>query len=275
MHLLRASLIGLVVAVACAPSPVRVGAEATRRDAAGDQGPEASIRPTPTVEIRTASPSVPTARPAGPAVLPESSLVPPTAPPPLLSAVPTASVPSPSSAAVPPDRSPEGTAASRQTATPAADPLTWKRYWAASGPVIYLPSTWKPLDPAIYASTTITFAGSPEDPSLPLDDHLVIVTLRVFERAVPLTTAAAFADALQQSVFAGVDVVRENGTHPVGPVVFLKYVEQRGSRPPVQEMDALFVVGGKGFVLGSRAPLDRWSQNSSLIRQIFDRFRPA
>ncbi len=103
----------------------------------------------------------------------------------------------------------------------------------------------------------------------------MIVTLRVLQGAVPFTTASSFADALQKTVFAGVDVVREDGIHPAGPVVFLRYAEQVGSHPTAQETDAIFVVGGKGIILGSRASTDRWPQNAPVFRQIFDRFRPA
>jgi hypothetical protein len=282
VRLLRVSLIGLVL-VGCAPSPVRVGAGPRPVETEADAGlleiprpiSTAPTAPASTVPASTVPPQPSVPRPfvmVSPTVVPELSIAP-------SSARPTNPIPAPTVSVRPPAPAPvlvSSPPASRQSpsATP-TDALTWARYSSASGSTIYLPSTWKPLEPSIYESTSITFAGSPESPSLPLDDHLVIVTLRVLQGTVPFTTAAALADGLQKTVFAGVDVVRAEGTHPAGSVVFLRYVEQVGSRPPAQETDAVFVVGGKGVILGSRASVDRWAQNAPVFRQIFDRFRPV
>ncbi|MBU6422708.1 MAG: hypothetical protein KGJ98_07965 [Chloroflexota bacterium] len=141
--------------------------------------------------------------------------------------------------------------------------------------MIYIPATWHPLDPAVIEKTTMTFAASPDSPSAPLDDHLVMVAIRSFRRDPPFASAGAFADALQSSVFTGVDITREPGTLASGDVVFLRYVHTTRSGRAIAETDALFVNAGVGWILSTEAPVEQWQQYAPTFRQVFERFRPA
>lgn len=255
----RLALWGLVLSLACAPPEAGAAAVATATEA-----PTRPVAPTAAPAVLWTSPPTaePTPRPA-PTLAPAPIAAPAT---PL-----TARMPSPTATpSVRPSPSPSS------IASPSADPFRWTRYPSSPGDtVIYLPSTWTPLAPAIYAGRGMSFAASPEGPSRPFDDYAVLGTWAAIHGPTPFSDVDAFADFVQRQFFSGAVLTREAGTHPSGAVVFLKYVIQVPGHPLEQQTDALFVSGGLGWIMGLRSPVDRLTQNGPVFQQIFLRFRPA
>ncbi len=160
----------------------------------------------------------------------------------------------------------------RPTPSPTLDPFKWTRYSTSGGTAIFIPSTW--TVPDIASSKVFTFAAAPAGPRTALEQEPIRTTLLAYRGGTPLTDVNDFADVIQRTLFANLDVVREVSTHSSGPVVFLKYGVTVGAVLE-EQVDALFVRNGVGWILGSRAPADRWKQYAPTFEQIFQRFSPA
>lgn len=150
-------------------------------------------------------------------------------------------------------------------------PLRWVRYSTSVGAVIYVPATWTVLAPA--AAAPYSFAASPDGPHAPLADRTVRATLLSLRLTRPLTVDE-FADQVLAGPLAGTKVERFAATHPAGPVVLLRYVFDQRDRSVGQQVDALLVRDGTGWILGTRTPLDQREQNASVLVEILQRFRP-
>lgn len=94
-------------------------------------------------------------------------------------------------------------------------------------------------------------------------------------RARPLSGVDGFADDLLAGPLAGVKADRFAATHPAGPVVLLRYLVEQQDGSVGQQVDALWVRNGAGWILGTRTPLGEAHQTGPVLAEIFQRFRPG
>jgi hypothetical protein len=222
--------------------------------------------PVPTVVLRTVPPTlVPSATPTvGPVVLPAIA---PRSPSP--SAMPS-QTPSPTPL---PTRVPASVSATpRPVATPTPDPITWHGYVIDGGPVMWIPTTWVPIDPAAVKGM-FWFAAAASPPSASLAGHDVLVTLNAVRLAAPMT-ADAFADSWAK-VLSGATVTRDRMELRSGPAVLLMYEAPATKGTRSRHVDAIFVVGQRGYTIGFDSPLKDWNENAALLDRMLRLFEPA
>lgn len=170
----------------------------------------------------------------------------------------------------------EPSAVARETrSTPAATvPLEWKRYATSTGAAIYVPSSWNVLPPAAIPPPYV-FAASPDAPETRLADRALQATLLSPRPTRPMKSVDELADDILAGPLLGVRVERVPATHPAGPVVLLRYLVQQRDGSAAQQVDALWLTSGSGWILGTRTPLDQRERNAPVLVEIFQRFRPA
>lgn len=194
---------------------------------------------------------------------------PPMSPPgPTATAAPAA--PAPATAAPAPSASP----APRPSPTAPPDPFKWSGYRIDGGPVLYVPASWTVFPPASLQGV-FRFAASPEaQRGSSIGGYATLLTLSYLS-VTPSMSVDAFADTLARTFPASAQPLREPGTHPSGPVVFLKYPEPASGGKTAQHVDAILVVRGKAYILGARSPMELWPRFAPTFMQVFQRFGPA